>query len=135
MSYVLEKIDASIWSKVVLDLKEDWRTFVIRRSWHEVAIGCGIAREKSSGNYLLSAPVFIREGADNWYFYHFDRVMYCFRIDCPTRPLIEFYQGEPPPGLYEKFRSDLIQAFDSFGFYGSVLEQLPKIDFVPSFPV
>jgi len=132
MSYVFEEIDEPTWSKVKLDLKENWRTLVNRRFWDEVAIGGGIAINQANGNYLVSAPVFIRDRSSSWYFFFFDEAMYCFRAYDPTEPVIEFYQGEPPPESYKKFQEELTHAFGAFGFHG--LPDRPMVHFKPGFP-
>ncbi|MBB3294422.1 hypothetical protein FHT39_003060 [Mitsuaria sp. BK045] len=132
MGYKLEQMTEAIWVKVARQLPEMWRNIAERQGWPSVAIDGGIAFSEGRNSWLCRSPVFIRDISSRWYFFHFENESYCFRIESPSSPQIEFVRCSPRFDIYERLKSALASAFEEYGFYGLPAVTLTRLS--PIFP-
>ena len=132
MEYKLEQLTEAAWTGVAAQLPEMWRITAERQGWPEVAVEGGIAFSEGRESWLCRAPVFIREGSYRWYFFHFESESYCFRIESPSNPKIEFFRSAPRFEVYEGLKAALVSAFAAYGFYG--LPEMPLAQLFLTFP-
>lgn len=132
MAYKLEQMTEAVWTGVAAQLPEMWRNIAERQGWPDVAVEGGIAFSEDGESWLCRSPVFIRDFSYRWYFFRFENESYCFRIESPSNPKIEFVRCTPRFEVYEGLKAALVSAFAAYGFYG--LPDAALIRLSPIFP-
>lgn len=121
MTCVAEKITPELWEQIKNDLGPQYRLHIERRNLDGNFVGLNRVVHLETGNYICHAPVMIRDKSSQWYFYVMEGHAICFRVDAPSRPMLEFYpHNEPAADGYSDFQAQITEIFGLTGFWLSV---------------
>lgn len=91
MTCVAEKITPELWEKIKTDLGPQYRLHIERRGLDDDFIERDRIVHVETGNYMCPAPVMMRDKSSRWFFYVMSEHAICFRVDDPSRTMLEFY--------------------------------------------
>lgn len=134
MTCVAEKITPELWEQIKTDLGPQYRLHIERRRLDDMFIGRDRIVHVETGNYMCPAPVMIRDKSSGWFFYIMCGRAICFRVDDPTRTMLEFYNRNESFSEVE-YTAFQAQATEIFGVAGFKLCIPEGWTFVPQFPV
>lgn len=130
MAYVLEAIKPIDQEKIVSDADEMKRSHLQMRGGHfneEVQLVWAIDRERDM--YLLGAPTFESRSPYAYFYFHFNSVLYGFRINKSRQEIVQF-DDMPHTSILAQFQKELTEAFAVHRFCGLPDQEPP---FVPTF--
>jgi hypothetical protein len=131
MTCTAELITLELWETIKTDLGSEYRHHIERRNLDENFMGNNRIIHTETGNYICYAPVMIRDKSSRWFFYVMSKDVFCFRVDDPTRTMLEFYGNEPIGQIYMEFQRQITEVFGVGGFNLSIPGGWK---FLPQFP-
>jgi hypothetical protein len=130
MTVVIEKITPEILESIKQKLSPEYKKRYDRRFEDSEFLEGNRAIHLESGNYMcLSAPWLI-PNPGSYFLYVMGEKMFCFWIEHPSRPMLNFVWGQPDASVYSEFCAQVKEIFGVAGFDISI----PGLIFKPEFP-
>jgi hypothetical protein len=117
MTIVIEKITPEILESIKQKLSPEYKRRYDRRfeDWEFLERNRAIHVE--SGNYMCISSPWLIPNPGIYFLYVMGKKMFCFWIEDPFTPKLNFEWGQPDASLYPEFCTQVKEIFSVAGFY------------------